>query len=202
MTSTIEVIYQSGVNLYAVIRRRSDGFVWNTALNGGDGGFEAWNSGNWAQYAIPLAEQSPSGYYSAAYPSTIGAQFTSEIVYIRVGGSPAASDAPPFILTLSQGQGVSAVNGVAQDAVNMDAALSTQKIGAAVGSVPGPLSVTTNLTDTTDDVYLGRVIIWTSGAMIRQAAKISGYDGTTKVLTVLAWATNLTPSDGDAFVII
>jgi hypothetical protein len=202
MASMIETIYQTGSVLYAVVRRRSDGQVWNTTLNAGAGGFEVYDSGHWAQYAIALTEQAGSGYYSAAYPVNIVNTLTSEVLYVRVGGSPASGDAPPFNIGMSQGQSVAAVGGNAVDAANMAAALSTQIIGAAVGSVPGPLSVTTNLTDTTDDVYLGRVIIWTSGAMIRQAARISAYDGTTKVLSVLAWPSNLTPSNGDTFVIV
>lgn len=202
MVSTLEVIYNSGANLYAVIRRRSDGYVWNTALNAGDGGWQVYSVGNWAQYAIVLTEQTSSGYYVGTYPAAIGSTFTSEVFYARAGGSPASSDAPPFMLALTQGQGVAAVAGVGLDAANMAAALSTQQLGAAVGAIPGPLQVTTNLFDTTDDVYLGRVIIWTTGNMAKQAARISAYNGTTKIITVLAWPSNLTPEDGDEFVIV
>lgn len=202
MKSTIEVIYQSGSTLYAMLRRRSDGFAWNTALNGGLGAFEAWNSGNWAQYALMLTEQASSGYYSGSYPDGALGTFTSEVFYVQSGGGPTVADAPPFNMGLSQGAGIAAVNGSAAAADNMGAALSTEITGTAVGSVPGPLQVTTTLGDTTDDVYLGRVILWTSGAMIRQAARISAYDGTTKVISVLAWPTTLTPSDGDEFVIV
>lgn len=202
MASTIEVVYLSGVTLYAIVRRRSDGLVWNQALNGGDGDFEVWNAGNWAQYAVPLAEQPSSGYYAGAYPANIGNFFTSETVYVQAGGTPAASDAPPFILTLSQGSGVAAVAGSGQAAANMGAALSTQQTGAAVGTAPSPTEVTTDLVSTVDDAYLGRVLVWTSGALYQQAAPISAYDGTTKVVSVLAWPSNLTPADGDTFVII
>lgn len=202
MTSTIEVIYQSGAELYAMIRRRSDGYAWNTALNSGDGGFEAWNAGNWAQYAIALTEQASSGYYVGAYPIAIGAAFTSEVFYVRAGGSPASSDAPPFNLLLSQGQGIAAVRGDGQAAVNMANALSAQAVGAAVGSPPSAASVTTTLEETVDDTFLGRTILWVTGAMAKQGARISGYNGTTKVMSVLAWPSTLTPSDGDTFVIL
>lgn len=202
MALTIETIYQTGSTLYAVIRRRSDGQVWNQTLNAGAGAFEAYNVGHWSQYAIPLTEQANSGYYTGTYPAGIVNTLTSEVLYVQAGGGPVSGDAPPFNIGMSQGQSVAAVGGSAVDAANMTAALGTQILGAAVGSVPGPLSVTTTLPDTTDDVYLGRVIIWTSGAMIRQAARISAYNGGTKVLSVLAWPSNLTPSNGDTFVIV
>lgn len=197
----IEVIYTVAATLYCMIRRKSDGFVWNTALNGGDGGFEAWNAGNWAQYAIALTEQNGSGYYSAEYPEAIGAELTS-VVFYATGGSPSSADAPPFILGAAQGQNVAAVAGVGQNAANMGAALSAQAIGAAVGTVPSALEVTTTLEETQDDTFLGRVIMWTSGAMAKQAARISAYNGSTKVISVLAWPSDLTPADGDEFVII
>jgi hypothetical protein len=38
----------------------------------------------------------------------------------------------------------------------------------------------------TDDFYMGRVIVFTSGAMAGQATSISSYNGTTKTLTVVA----------------
>lgn len=202
MALTIETIYQTGATLYSVIRRRSDGQVWNTTLNAGAGAFEAYNVGHWGQYAIPLVEQANSGYYAGTYPVGIVNTLTSEVLYVQAGGSPVVGDAPPFNIGMSQGQSVAAVVGNALDAANMGAALGTQVLGAAVGSVPGPLSVTTNLTSTVDDAYLGRVIIWTSGAMAKQAARISGYDGTAKVITVLSWPSALTPSNGDAFIIV
>jgi hypothetical protein len=121
---------------------------------------------------------------------------------MQAGGSPAAVDAPPFILSLSQGQGVSGVNGSGVAASNMGAALATQQAGAAVGAVPDPLQVTTNLASTVDDAYLGRVLIWTTGAMAQQAARVSAYDGATKVISVLAWPSALTPVNGDEFIIV
>jgi hypothetical protein len=202
MALTIETIYQTGATLYAVIRRRADGQVWNPTLNAGAGAFEAYAVGHWAQYAIPLVEQPSSGYYAGAYPTGIVNTLTSEVLYVQVGGSPASTDAPPFNIGMSQGQSIAAVVGAALDAANMAAALGVEITGAAVGTVPGPLSVTTNLPDTTDNVYLGRVIIFTSGAMIRQAARISGYVGFTKVLSVLSWPSNLVPQNGDTFIII
>jgi hypothetical protein len=60
-------------------------------------------------------------------------------------------------------------------------------------------SVVTNLTEATDDHYNGRVITFTSGALLGQSTNITDYNGTTKALTVTALTE--APADTDAFVI-
>jgi hypothetical protein len=60
--------------------------------------------------------------------------------------------------------------------------------------------MTTTLTEATDDHYIGRVIVWTTGALANQATDITDYDGATKKLTFTA--TTEAPSDGDTFVIV
>lgn len=196
----IEVLYQVGVVVYCMIRRRSDGFVWNTALNGGDGGFEAWNAGNWAQYAIPMTEQASSGYYTAAYPANIGATLTSEAFFARTGGTPAAADAPAFLLTASQGGNVAGVAGSATAAVNLGAATGSQTIGAIIGT-PTATVLPTDLTTSTDDRYIGRILIMTSGVAVDQVQYVISYDGTTKEITLAAPLIS-TPAAADTFIIV
>ena len=183
-----------------MIRRRSDGFVWNTALNAGAGDFEAWNAGNWSQYAIPLVEQATSGYYVGAYPVGIGTEFTSEVFYAQAGGSPSASDAPPFNLVPSQGQDVAAIAGSAQSAVNLGASTGSQQVGALIG-LPTVSTLPTDLLSTTDDQYIGRILIMTSGAADKQAQYIMSYDGTTKVI-LLSAPLITAPASSDTFVIV
>jgi hypothetical protein len=58
------------------------------------------------------------------------------------------------------------------------------------GSVDDASATTTafvsDLTEATDDHYIGRHVIFTSGALLGQASAITDYDGTTKTLTVEA----------------
>jgi len=60
--------------------------------------------------------------------------------------------------------------------------------------------MTTNLADTTDDIYVGRLIMWSSGALLRKGAYIIGYNGTTKMLTF--GAVSVAPVAGNSFLII
>lgn len=81
-------------------------------------------------------------------------------------------------------------------------ALSTNTIVSAA-AITGTLStteMTTNLTETTDDHYNGRVIIWTSGVLKDQATDITDYTGSTKLLTYTA--VTEAPSNTDTFIIV
>lgn len=55
-------------------------------------------------------------------------------------------------------------------------------------------------TESTNDHYKGRIIVFTTGALANQATDITAYDGATKTVTVTALTE--APADGDDFVII
>lgn len=57
-------------------------------------------------------------------------------------------------------------------------------------------SIVTNLTEATDDHYNGRVITFTTGALLGQTTSISDYNGTTKTLTVVALTEAAANTDG------
>ena len=46
--------------------------------------------------------------------------------------------------------------------------------------------MTTDLSETTTNHYVGLVLKWTTGALAEQGTKITGYDGVTKKLTFVA----------------
>lgn len=61
-------------------------------------------------------------------------------------------------------------------------------------------SIKTNLTETQNDHFNDRQIVFTSGAQAGVAAAIADYDGATKALTISAIPA--APSNGDTFVIV
>lgn len=196
----IEVLYQVGVTVYCMIRRRSDGSVWNTALNDGNGGFETWNAGNWTQYAITMTEQASSGLYAGEYPANIGVELTSTVFYAQAGGIPAALDAPGFLLSLSQGENIAGIAGSGQSAANLGASTGSQTTGALIGT-PTATVLPTDLSAGTDDRYLGRILIMTSGDAVDQVQYVISYDGTTKEITLSAPLISV-PAATDTFIII
>lgn len=72
--------------------------------------------------------------------------------------------------------------------------------GAATAGTLGTTQMSTDLTEATDDHFIGRIIIWTSGALSGQASDITDYTGVNGVLTFTA--TTEAPSNGDGFIII
>jgi len=95
---------------------------------------------------------------------------------------------------------VTALNGVAASAVNLERSASTIVTGKAEAGTLSVTEMTTDLTEATDDHYNGRVLIWTSGVLQNQATDITDYVGATGKLTY----TGVTeaPSAADTFVIL
>lgn len=91
------------------------------------------------------------------------------------------------------------VNDNATAAANMSTAAQAMLTGALVGT-PSTTVLETNLTETNDDQFIGRVLFMTSGTCIRQAVEITDYDGATKTLTVAPLTD--APSAGNTFIIV
>lgn len=196
----IETIGVSGLSLYVVIFNCITGQVWNTTLNAGAGGWENYNSGHWAQYAIALTEKAGSGYYSGTYPAAIAAAnvLTTEVIYAN--GTPTLGDAPQGI-GQSQGVSVRAIAGDAAAGANLQRSASGMVLGAVAAGSLTSSAFTTDLASTTNAAYQGRVILFTSGVLIGQVGNIIAYNGTTRAVTVGGPFT-AAPSAADKFVIV
>lgn len=197
MSIPIEAGYASGRTIYTIIHN-PDGTVWNNNLEA----FETYNSDNWADYAIVMAEQANSGYYIVALPAGISGILPTEAIYEQAGLTPALTDAESGPIAIGQSQGVN-VESIVKDLVaadNMRASLGSELQGAAVAGVLSATQMTTDLTSSVDGAFAGRLLVMLSGALIRQVANITNYNGTTKMLTF----TNLTsaPIAGDTFIIV
>jgi hypothetical protein len=71
MANEIQALWDTGKNLYAVIRNQTSGFPWSTS--GGTGAFGAFVSGAWPQYGISLVEQGVSRCYLGSVPAAMPA---------------------------------------------------------------------------------------------------------------------------------
>lgn len=100
--------------------------------------------------------------------------------------------------TVAVATSISQIAGSATAATNLKSgALGLVPSTCAAGSTT--TSIVTNLTEATDDHYNGRVITFTSGALLGETSGISDYTGATKTLTVVALTE--APADTDGFVI-
>lgn len=195
MQLPIETQTSAGQTIYAVIHH-PDGRVWNFDSVA----FEAFNAGHWTDYALQLTEQGATGYYRATYPSEIEDVLTTEALYIQAGGSPSIASDTPSGVGQSQGTNPFLLSGDRTALVNLKTAAGTELRGAAVSGSLTATQMPTDLTGAIDNAYNGRIVFFTTGALVNQGAKVVGYNGTTKVLTF----TSVTgaPSPGDEFIIL
>lgn len=91
MAREIQASYSvTGATLYGLVRNYTSGFIWSVT----SGYFGAYTTTLLGDYAISMTEQgTASKYFTANFPSTIGAGVYSAVVKRQVGGSPAETDA-------------------------------------------------------------------------------------------------------------
>ena len=92
-----------------------------------------------------------------------------------------------------------AISGTTAPADNLEDAATTITKGT-VQSGSSTTNIKTNLSETQNDHFNGRTIIFVTGAQGKVAATITDYDGASKALTVSALPA--APSNGDTFVIV
>ena len=92
------------------------------------------------------------------------------------------------------------VSGSTDAADKLEASAETIEIGAAEAGTLSTTQMTSDLTEATDDHFNGRVIIWTSGVLTKQATAITDYSGATGLLTFTA--VTEAPSASDTFIIV
>lgn len=120
-------------------------------------------------------------------------------------GTPAGADLATDIATVDTV--VDAIK-VITDALGATAAANLAKSAGSAGIVSGTAQtgtlsttvMTSDLSEATDDHYIGRTIIWLTGALAGQSTDITDYSGTSGTLTYTA--VTEAPSNGDTFIIV
>lgn len=194
----IDEIFNSGATVYDFLFDRLTGDVFNNNTKV----FEAFNNGNWAQYAIPLTEAGASGYYFAAAPAEVEGYLLRQVLYQQSGFSPSLADKPPVTMRSALGENVTAIYSDPLTAPkNLRAALTTETQGSVIAGVITASSFPTDLSNANDGAYQGLTVRFITGACVGMAALIADYAATNGVLT-LAGQMAATPSANDAFIIV
>jgi hypothetical protein len=197
--SNIELVYVPGRIVNVVIHY--NGQVWNKDTEA----FVDYDQADWAHYAMPMSEQTSSGYYFLEYPSAIPeGTLSTEVMYQQNSASPTLPALPggDTYLSIGQSQGtnVQNISGSGSAAVSLGASAQTIIRGTAQTGTLSTTQMSTDLTNTHANAYNGRVVIWTSGVLTGQASVISAYTVAGGILTFAA-KTNA-PANGDTFVIV
>lgn len=85
MANELRANYNGSATIYAIIRRKSDAYVWNGTA------FAVWADGSIANYDVALSSQG-GDLYSADMPAAIAAGTYLIDVYVRAGATPATTD--------------------------------------------------------------------------------------------------------------
>lgn len=115
-------------------------------------------------------------------------------VYIRYQLLDAISASNPVAANMEQVSG--SATGVATFAQMIRGGVT----GSAITGTLSTTQMTTDLTETTDDHYVGRTVVWLTGALAGQAKKVTAYTGASKLVTYET-ATDA-PANTDTFVIV
>ena len=98
---------------------------------------------------------------------------------------------------------VEAISGAPSAAENLRLSTLTIVPGAATAHQLSTTQMSADVSEATDDHYIGRIIIWTSGALKNQATDITdytGHDGTSSLFEYTA--VTEAPADANTFIII
>lgn len=199
----IETSGPTGLSLYAIIINDDPdsadfGKVWNTTLNAGAGGWEAYDSGHWAQYAVALTEYAGSGYYRGTFPANIEAALCSEVIYANA--TPTLGDAVYAGPGQSQGANVAAIAGVGGAAPKLARSATSMVLGTVIAGTLGVSAFTTDIENSETNAYKGRAIYFTTGDLAGQGGIISAFDPDTGLITIAGTFT-AAPAADDVFVI-
>jgi len=105
-------------------------------------------------------------------------------------------------LTVASGRAdadMKALNAVTGSAADLEQAAAAIETGAAIAGTLSTTEMTTDLTETTNNHFVGLVVKWTTGVLAKQGTEITAYDGATKKLTYTTVTDS--PAATDKFVI-
>lgn len=168
-------------------------------LSAGSSDDDAYN--NWAVAVIDqsTAEQRALGIVNDYTGSTKTVTLRTDPAIFTMAAGDTVVLLPAFLSEFVE-VNVKQIDDDAQAAANLEASTETIVTGTAQTGTLSTTQMSTDLSEATDDHYIGRTVIWRTGALATQASDITDYAGTNGVLTFTA--VTEAPSNGDTFVIV
>lgn len=99
--ATLKKIYDSGVNLYVILRNQNLQ-IWNTQTQQ----LETYQTQNWTQYACSATEQGNTGLYYVITPENLPSDIYAADWRIREGATPVPADTCVGVIPCEWCQGV------------------------------------------------------------------------------------------------
>lgn len=128
-----------------------------------------------------------------------GASVSADMAAVKGQTATIESRLPSALVSGRMSADVQGVVGSTTSASKMKSVFDSLVTGQAQTGTLSTTQMSTNLTETTDDHYNGRLITFLTGSLAGQQTNITDYDGASKTLTFTALTE--APSNGDTFVI-
>lgn len=152
-----------------------------------------------ASIADAVLDEALSGHVTAGTLGKAIADTETTANNVETDTQDIQSRLPAALVSGRMDSNMSALDDNATAATNLSASALGIVTGACEGT-PSTTVIQTDLAESTDDHYIGRVVVFTSGAAANQATDITDYTGSTGTITVTALTT--APSATDTFVIV
>lgn len=133
--------------------------------------------------------------------ATVNVSGQTGTVTNNLTGSPSVTETNSITLTSGNvNTNLKAIDDDANAAARLALSAANMVPGTVIAGTLSTYQMTTNLTETTDDHFNGRLVLFTSGALTGQVTDVVAYDGATKRITM----TTLTeaPSANDTFILV
>jgi hypothetical protein len=145
MSNELQLSFQGSANLYAIIRRHSDAWVWNNTRLA----FETWNSANLDDYDLPLLDNG-GDLYQADWPNSMSPGRYRVLFYRLANSFPANEDL--LLATEDVDWNGNNVNSVSDIELDDDALTTLESIKRHL-----------RITDSDSDTFLAELINQISG---------------------------------------
>lgn len=194
----IEVQFSPGKVVYCTIEHPDGRYLNNSTL--------VWEAlGTWANYLFPETAGGGGAVYRRAFPDIVLDVLPTEWHYQQMGVAPVIpSDSQfgdtPIGSSQSQGSDLFAINASVPAAARLGLSANTMRSATVVTDAGNSTTqVKTTLTDP-NQVYRGRVVIFTSGNQAPSAGIVTGFTNSTGILTFTAIPG--VPLNGDGLIIV
>jgi len=128
------------------------------------------------------------------------AETNADLIILQAKSTSTGISIFPVFIYTGISSDMTSISGSSTAADKLEASALTIEVAAAAAGTLSTTQMTTTLTEATSSHYVGRVVIWTSGVLLRQASPITAYDGGSKLLTFTA--VTEAPTAGDTFIIV
>jgi hypothetical protein len=188
------VVTPDNTSVFEIVPADVDIETWNNTAVTGDGDWSELET-NTDAILVDTGTTIPN-----TLGNPLGASISADTAAILTDtGTTIPALLPAALVGGKMDSNVGAISADTTAADRLEIVMDVTITGAAEAGTLSTTQMTTDLTEATDDHYIGRIVTWTSGVLTGQSSDITDYTGATGMLTYTA--VTEAPTATDTFVI-